>query len=363
MPSAHTPFWLVLLFAITVPLGVTALGVLLVRAARRAHRSATRLKAGELFRLLGGRLSGRVRDLELRRAAARVEHESFWDAIEAIASTLRLRERLELARSLAKSGHVAQERRILLSAAEPAARRELAARRLGILPSPRSRRLLRRALVKGPGSVSFAAARSLGRHRDLKALRWVLEHPVAIAHRPMPALSGLLRAYGPGARALLIAALEHGLSDPRLECACVDALGVTRCRSARQSIATRLKSPHLELRVAAARALGRLGMGEAIPALAMALTDEHWPVRAMAAQALGRLSATPAVEALAGCVGDRSWWVRHHAAYALAVIGPEGFDALCELAARSEDPYAREMAIEALEFGSSDPRGDDAKQA
>lgn len=363
MPSPHTPFWLVLLFATAVPLAVTALGVLLVRAARRAHRSSRRLKGGELFRLLAGRLTGRVRDVELRRAASQVEHESFWDALDAIASTLRLSERLELAGSLKKSGHLAYERRVLLSAAEPHARRELAARRLGLLPSPRSRRLLRRALVKGPENVSFAAARALARHRDLKALRWVLEHPAAIARRPIPALSGLLRAFGPGARAMLIAALEQGLADPRFECACVDALGVTRCKSSRQSIASRLKSPHLELRVAAARALGRIGMGEAIPALAMALTDEQWPVRAMAAQALGRLSAAPAVDALAQCVSDRSWWVRRHAAYALARIGGDGFDALCELAARSDDPYAREMAIEALEFGG-DLRGDgDAKQA
>lgn len=92
-------------------------------------------------------------------------------------------------------------------------------------------------------------------------------------------------------------------------------------------------------------------MGEAIPALVMALADESWPVRAMAAQALGRLSATPAVDALSACVGDRSWWVRHHAAYALMSLGDEGRDALCELAARSDDRYAREMAREALDMG------------
>lgn len=350
MPGPDAPFWLVLSFAIAVPLAATALVVLLVRLARRAQRSATRLKAGELFRLLGGRVSGRIPARTLRRAVSGAEHESFWDAMEAITTTLRLSERLELSQSLKRSGHVAHERRLLRSS-EPSARRELSARRLGFLPSTESRRVLRRALVKGPANVSFAAARSLARHRDLRALRWLLEHPAAISSRPMPALSGLLRAYGPAARAMLIAALEQGMADTRLECACIDALGMARCRSARGSIANRLKSTHLELRVAAARALGRLGMGEAIPALAMALTDESWPVRAMAAQALGRLSATPAIEALALCVSDRSWWVRHHAAYALAQAGDEGRDALCELAARSDDPYAREMAREALDAG------------
>ena len=350
MIGPGTPLWLVLAFALAVPLAATALVLLLVRVARRSQRSAARLRAGELFRLLGARVAGRVPARTLRRAVSQAEHESFWDAMEAITSTLRLGERVRLSRSLKRSGHLARERRLLRSH-EPPARRELSARRLGFLPSVESRRALRRALVRGPAGVSFAAARSLARHRDLRALRWVLEHPGAVSSRPLPALSGLLRAFGTPGRAMLIAALEQGVAEPRLECACIDALGLTRCRSARGSITQRLRSPQLELRVASARALGRLGMGEAIPALAMALTDESWPVRAMAAQALGRLSATPTVEALALCVGDRSWWVRHHAAYALAAIGDEGRDALCELAVRSDDPYAREMAREALDAG------------
>jgi hypothetical protein len=353
MPGPGTPSWWVVTFAVVVPLAATALVVLLVRLARRSQRNATRLRAGELFRLLGGRVAGRVPARTLRHAVAHAEHESFWDAMEAITATLRLHERLELSRSLKRTGHVARERRLLHSS-EPDARRELSARRLGFLPSVASRRALRRALVRGPANVSFAAARSLARHRDLRALRWLLEHPAAISSRPLPALSGLLRAFGPAARAMLIAALEQDVTDTRLECACIDALSLSRCRSARGSIANRLKSPHLELRVAAARALGRLGMGEAIPALGMALADDSWPVRAMAAQALGRLAATPAVDALALCVSDRSWWVRHHAAYALAAIGDEGRDALCELAARSEDRYAREMAREALDQGDGD---------
>ena len=341
----------VLSFAISLPLAVAALTMLLIRKARRAERSGRRLRSGQLFALLGARVSGKVRGGDLRRAAARTGPEPFWDALEAIAATLRLRERSRLAATLARSRHLAHERR-LLAADEPLARRELAARRLGLLPSARSRRVLRRALVCGPETVRFAAARSLARHRDLGALRWLLEHPGSLASRPLPALSGLLRAFGPAARAMLIAALERGTVEPRLECACVEALGVVGCRSARGSIAARLSSPQLELRVTAARGLGRLGMGEAIPALILALGDEAWPVRAMAAQALGRLSAAPAIDALVARVSDPSWWVRHHAAYALLAMGGEGHDALCDLAARADDRYAREMAREALDAGA-----------
>jgi HEAT repeat protein len=351
MPGLDLRFVSATSFILALPIAVAVLMTLLVRREHRGARARTRLRAGELCQLLAGRVSGRVRGGELRRAAKAAAPEPFWDAVEAITTTLRLRERLALARSLAKSRHLAKERRVLRGD-EPLARRELAAHRLGQLPSLRARRCLRRALVRGPESLQFAAARSLARHRDLKALRWLLEHAGSLERRPMPALCGLLRAFGPGARSMLITALEQHRLAPRLECACIETLGFGRCRSARGSIAARLASPHLELRVTAARALGRLGMGEAIPALTLALTDESWPVRAMAAQALGRLSASPAIDALVRCVSDRSWWVRHHAAYALAAIGGDGHDALCELAAHADDRYAREMAREALEHGA-----------
>lgn len=325
-----------------------ALGLLLSRAGRRAENQSARQRASDLFRLLSGRLAGSVPPRTLRRAVQDAEADSFWDAIEAIVTTLRLAERHELARSLEKNRHAAIERRALLEE-DNDSRREVAARRLGLLPSRRNRRVLRRALVRGPEMVRFTAARALATHRDRAALRWILANPTLLAHRPIPALSGLLRSFGPASRAVLVAAIERGMPDTHMECALLDALGVSRCRSARGSIESRLRSTHTELRIAACRALGRLGQPEAAAGLQLALADDAWPVRALAAQALGRLRATGAVEALAERVADRSWWVRHHAAYALANVGSEGRDALCELIVRSEDPFAREMAREALD--------------
>jgi HEAT repeat protein len=222
---------------------------------------------------------------------------------------------------------VIAERRVLARDESPA-RREHAAHRLGLLPTPRMRRVLRHALVVGPDPVRLVAGRALAMLRDLGALEWICAHPEAIASRPLPALSGLMRAFGPGARARLIGALDRGIAVPNVECAVLDALGVSRCRSARERIEARLRSNAVDVRVGAARALGRLGMGEAIPALMLA------------------------VDAMAERVADAAWWVRHHAAYALAAMGSEGRDALCELAARSPDPYAREMAREALSRSS-----------
>lgn len=324
------------------------LGFLLARSARRAERGGVRGGTVDLFRTFTGNLAGHVTGDVLRAAARDAQADSFWAAIEAIASTLRPRERMELAQSLQRSRHVMAECRVLRDD-DRDERRELAARRLALVPSMRARRVLRRTLVRGPEHVRLAAARALAAQRDLASLGWLLVHADTLSTRSIGAISGLLRSFGPRGRALLVTALERGLVDIRFECAVLDALGLSRCRSARTGVESRLRSEQLDVRVAAARALGRIGMGESIPALMLALGDGAWPVRAQAAHALGRLRAAPAVDALAERVCDPSWWVRRHAAYALAVIGSEGRDALCELVVRSPDGYAREMAREALD--------------
>jgi len=337
--------------AVTVACAVGLL-FLLARAARRGAAREQRGRAAELLRLLSGALAGNVSLRALREAVRDSQSEPFWGAIEAMTATLRPRERRALAAALERSRHLVVERDVLRRDDAPA-RRELAARRLGMLPAKRSRRLLRRVLAAGPEPLRFAAARALAAHRDLASLAWLLTHPDALATRPARALSGLYRAFGPRGRALLVAAFDRADLPIAHEVALLDALGVTRCRSARGAIEARLRSGRVDARVAAARALGRLGMGESIPALMQSLGDEAWPVRAQSAWALGRLRAAPAVERLTERVTDRAWWVRHHAAYALAALGTEGRDALCELIARSPDPFAREMAREALDRGVS----------
>lgn len=340
------PLWL-FAGALLLPMAVAALLALLVRAAGRERRHAQRLRAGDLYRLFAARVAGRIETAELKRALGHAGHDECWQAIEAVATTLRPHERRLLARGLARCPQVVTERRALREHGS-AERRELAARRLGALPEHRSRRALRRALVTGTDAVAFAAARALARHRDLRALGWVLAHPRRFASRPVSALSGMLRAFGPRGRAQALAALERQLTG-RLACGALDALGLTGCRSARHAMASRLHDPDAEVRVAAARALGRLGMGEAIPALTQALDDRAWPVRAIAAQALGRLLATPAIEPLVARLGDRDEWVRHHAAHALAAIGGEAHDALLEVAVASPDAEARLLARAALD--------------
>src|SRR5262247_1592783 len=104
-------------------------------------------------------------------------------------------------------------------------------------------------------------------------------------------------------------------------------------------------------RPSAGRALGTQQAVECATALIAALRDDAWPVRAQAARALGRVRAPLAMHALAARLTDSSWWVRRHAAYALMELGEDGQTELRRVVSTSSDPYARDMAREALEGG------------
>src|SRR5688572_4499761 len=102
-----------------------------------------------------------------------------------------------------------------------------------------------------------------------------------------------------------------------------------------------------EIRVAAARELGRRGDPLAVPALIAALRDPHAPVRIAAAHALGKLRDERAIEALGGAMsGDEEGNVQAAARGALQAIGTPAADAvIAEHDARREqterEAYAR----------------------
>jgi len=346
-PSALPPAF----FGGSVILGVIATAFALVRVTRRRVRRSDRRRWRLLALQISGFLDGRVTARELRRAAQSADAPTFWTALEAISLPLRHREWKSLSAALERNRHDAAERRALIN--DSPWRRELAARRLGLVCSARSRRALRRALERGPESVTYAAALSLARARDAKALGWVLDHPEMLHSRSAPVRVTLFRAFGRGALPVLVRRLDSGVGDSRLECAILETLGLARHRVATTIVAARMSSPDLDARVVAARALGRLEATDQADVLLGALEDEAWQVRAQAARALGRAHVVWAAPALAERLTDRSWWVRRHSAYALGVLGDEGIAALRRTVATSPDRYARDIALEVLEGGYS----------
>ena len=341
--SALTPF----AFAIACLILPVGLGLAIARAVRRRGRIDERDRVRRLATLMRGHVRGRVPVIALTQAVRAASESEFWAALEARLPRLTRAERRRLGRQLERGRHVAAERRALLG--ESPLRREMAARRLGLLPCARSRRALRSTLSAAPEPVAFAAARSLARDSDLRALEWLLARPGLLPHRTANQWAQLLRAFGRRALPQLSDAVQRGIADPRVLRAAVDTLGHGHHAPAAPAIERLLAHESTDLRVAAARALGRIQAGPCSDALLRALRDSEWPVRAQAAWALGRIDRDEAVPALASCLTDKAWWVRRHAAYALAALHERGAIALRLAASSSHDRYAREMADEALQ--------------
>lgn len=311
------------------------------RRERRRRRDEVAALAGAFFAFVDGGLAA----ADVRRAAREAAEPTFWLALEATARRIHRRGRALLSTALERNRHSARERRLLRT--EPPERRELAAARLGMLRSRRSRAALRAAMKRGPESVTAAALRALARDRDLAALDWALDHPELLRRRPATVWVSLLRAFGTRAVPALAARLDAGIDHAPLRRAVLEILGIVRHLPAAAAIERHLGDGTLDVRVAAARALGRLRVAARAPSLIAALRDEAWQVRALSAWALGETHAHTATVPLVECVTDSSWWVRRHAAYALAALGERA--ALAAIVRDSPDRYAREIAQEALD--------------
>jgi HEAT repeat protein len=154
---------------------------------------------------------------------------------------------------------------------------------------------------------------------------------------------------------LLSAAPAHGaeagapMDDSRLA-RVLDAAGRLKALDLAEEVAPFCGHPNPEVRAAALRALGLIGI---LPpgsqqAAAVALIDPVEYVRIQATRTASLLPRVAAERALWDLLGDDSWWVRRAAAHALLTLGTDG-PAILERAGRShEDRYGRHMAIQVL---------------
>jgi hypothetical protein len=347
MPRPFHDLSMPLPLAVSVVMAVIALSLYAVRAHGRRARRGARRQRGALMETFRRFLDGNVSAPQLLRATEQADAGTCWTVLESLSVRISRSKSLLLSQALEESRHAAAERRAL--ADDSPWRRALAARRLALLRSRASWRVMRRAMTRGPEMVTFAAATALARYRDRGALRWILAHPESLSRRHRNALVALLRSFGRTGLPVMAEALTRGGLTPRFELAIVDVLGVGRHRDARPLLERRLAEGDVDLRATAARALGSMQAIECATTLMAALKDEAWQVRAQAARSLGRIRAPLATTALSARLTDPSWWVRHHAAYALKEMGEDGQAALRQVVATSTDPYARDMAREALD--------------
>ena len=177
----------------------------------------------------------------------------------------------------------------------------------------------------------------------------------------------LLEATGPSVLGRLLSAAPvpaHGRqsADVRLDDArlakVLDAVGRLKVLPLVDQVAPFCGHPNPEVRAAALRALGMIGI---LPpgteqAAAAALIDPVEYVRIQATRTASLLPRVGAEQALWTRLADESWWVRRAAAQTLLGLGADGPSLLKRAGREHDDRYARHMAIQVLlDRGHLDP--------
>ena len=147
------------------------------------------------------------------------------------------------------------------------------------------------------------------------------------------------------------AGLIHRLLDdfsPEVRRRAVDAIGRSSIKSLQKRVETMLNAdPSVDVRAAAARALGSLGARRAVGALKAALEDDH-VVQCQAIIALGRIRSTSATQILRQQLSDVRPEIKCLACTALAEIGAiDAVPAILELTEHS-DPMVKRAATNSL---------------
>lgn len=105
-----------------------------------------------------------------------------------------------------------------------------------------------------------------------------------------------------------------------------------------------LRDSEWSVRVAAARALGRLGEQTPIEPLLIALQDEHEAVRAAALNALQSLGERVPLEPLLAALRDSDWHVREMAVLTLGALGQRVSEEALATALGDESEFVRQVA-------------------
>ena len=173
-----------------------------------------------------------------------------------------------------------------------------------------------------------------------------VEEAMLLLEGAAPRVLGIILAAAPGdQRAGLVARA-------------VDAVGRLKLLGLAEDVAAHVADPDPEVRAAALRALGRLGILPtiAVAGLADAVGDPVEFVRVQATRTVTLLPTEVARPALWRGLGDESWWVRRAAAQGLLGLGMDG-PALVQRASRTHpDRFARQMALQVLlDAGRLDP--------
>lgn len=218
-----------------------------------------------------------------------------------------------------------------------------AARALGLVREPRALGALFGALDDDHEEVRAAAVDALGMIGHPQAIRVLLERLSDQSRHQRARIVEALRGFGDGATPELV---RHAAGHPGDAVVVAVVLGLIGGTAAVESLAAWSRDPRPDVREAALKGLGTIGLDDAGVRLAReALDDGEAGVRAAAARALGRAGRSDAAADLARHLDDE-WSVAASSADALRRIGRTGVEYL--QARVAEDSYAGELARQML---------------
>jgi hypothetical protein len=127
-------------------------------------------------------------------------------------------------------------------------------------------------------------------------------------------------------------------------------------RALRMAEALRVQVPAAVLRTALASdglavvvaALRSVAMPDAIDAVRALLVHAHWQVRVQAARAVGRIGAPDDIERLVPLLADREWWVRYRAAQSAVELANLYGAPLEQVRANLSDRFAADMLAQVM---------------
>ena len=208
---------------------------------------------------------------------------------------------------------------------------------------------LEEQIESGPALPSLVAAKAMVRIDPVTGISCVLSAAVRRQDWPLASVATMLKeceseSLSPALSSAIRGAMSRG-----------DDAGVERLL--RLYITAETLAMHSVVRDVLAASTNGQVLAAALAALAdpgdityarRLLCHPEWFVRVAAARALGRMGSEDDVPGLTTALRDGSWWVRHRAAQALAQLPDMDPARLADIAARQTDRYAADMLHQIL---------------
>jgi len=196
--------------------------------------------------------------------------------------------------------------------------------------------------------VRLAVIQALSKLPSNKNVSYIFEafekDPVAQARTYMSIMHGL----GIRIESFVSEYISHPLSVEKLTLL-IELAGSVPLLSVYDKVIDFSSHPEKEIRIAAARALGKLLIPEAQEDLIRLTGDVDWEVQAQAYKSLGKLRLIDSPGILEKGLYSFNWHVRYNAGHSLAMLGTKGIGRLKVIAQEQKDRFASDMATMVLD--------------